>query len=197
MATLCGLLTFLLLAMTAPSLRSAWRVPFGWIAALAGSIALALAGSGILQRLMEDPVVADSRGEIFAATLAAIRDNFLDGTGLGTFRFVFPMYQSPRLDAFIDLGHNDYLQNMLELGIPASLLLFALVGFLVVECVRGVRRRQKGALYPCAAVAASVLVAAHSIVDFSLQIPAVSLVYAAILGIGVAQSLSSRRRNSS
>lgn len=192
MATLCGLVAFVLLAMTAPSLRSSWRVPFAWIAGFVGLGALLLAGSGVLQRVMEDPIEADSRRQIYVATLAAIHDNVLAGTGLGSFQFIFPQYQPPELDYVIDIGHNDYLQNMLELGLPASLLLFATIGLLVVECAQGVRRRRKDALYPCAAVAASMLVAAHSLVDFSLQIPAVTLVYAAILGVGVAQSVSSR-----
>ncbi|MBT3172905.1 MAG: 1,4-beta-xylanase, partial [Rhodospirillaceae bacterium] len=45
--------------------------------------------------------------------------------------------------------------------------------------------------YPAAGVAAGVLVASHSIVDFSLQIPAVSVVFAAMLGAACAQSRSS------
>ena len=37
-------------------------------------------------------------------------------------------------------------------------------------------------------VAATALVALHSLVDFSLQIPAVAIMYATILGIGYAQA---------
>jgi hypothetical protein len=42
------------------------------------------------------------------------------------------------------------------------------------------------------AVGATVLVALHSLVDFSLQIQAIALSYAMLLGVGVAQSESSR-----
>ncbi len=192
MATLCGVLAFVALAMSAPSLRSDWRRPFGWIAGAGLLGGLLLAGGGVLQRAADTSAEADSRWAIFSSTLSAIRDNFLTGTGLGTFRFIFPMYQSPRFEGFVDLAHNDYLENLLELGVPAAALLFVLLGSLVIECLRGVRRRRKDALYPCAAVAASVLVAVHSCFDFSLQIPAVAVTYAAILGVGVAQSVSSR-----
>ncbi|KKM69395.1 hypothetical protein LCGC14_1451270, partial [marine sediment metagenome] len=39
-----------------------------------------------------------------------------------------------------------------------------------------------------------VLVGVHSMVDFSLQIPAIGATFALILGIGCAQSWSSRPR---
>jgi hypothetical protein len=42
------------------------------------------------------------------------------------------------------------------------------------------------------AVAVTALVAVHSGVDFSLQLPAVSYAYALLLGLGCAQSFSSR-----
>lgn len=194
LATLCGVFTFAVLATTAPSQRSAWRVPFGWFIGVAGVVVILIAGAGVVQRLAENSIEEDGRVDIFAGTLAAIHDNLLTGTGLGSFRFIFPMYQSPRLDAVVDLAHSDYLENILELGLPAALLLFALVGFLVFQCFLGVRRRHRDALYPCAAAAASVLVGVHACIDFSLQIPAVAVTYAALLGVGVAQSVSSRRR---
>ena len=40
-------------------------------------------------------------------------------------------------------------------------------------------------------VAASVLVGVHAMVDFSLQLPAVALLYALIMGVACAQSWSS------
>lgn len=194
LATVCGVAAFVVLAMTAPALRSDWRKPFGWLAGVGGLVMLALAGAGVLQRAMDSSLEIDDRGDIYLATLSAIHDNLLTGTGLGTFRFIFPMYQQPSLDGYVDMAHNDYLQNLLELGVPGALLLFSVLALLALECYRGVWRRRKDALFPCAAVAATVLVAVHSCVDFSLQIPAVSVTYAAILGIGVAQSVSSTNR---
>jgi O-antigen ligase len=196
-ATACGIIAFIGLATTAPSLRSDWRKPFAWIAGAGAALALVLAGAGLAQRVEGNSLEADSRPEIFLSTLGAVHDNALTGTGLGTFRFVFPMYQSPELDGIVDLAHNDYLENLLELGVPAALLLFAVVGLLAIECLHGVRRRRKHVVYPCAGAAASVLVAVHSCVDFSLQIPAVTVLYVTILGIGVAQSVSSRRAETS
>jgi O-antigen ligase len=192
LATLSGLTAFLVLIRTAPTLAGSWRAPFGLIASTGALIGLISAGASLLQRITDTPL--NGRWPMFIPTFSAIRDNFVFGIGLGNFRYVYPMYQSPEFVGYVDLAHNDYLQNMLELGVPGALLFFALIGYLAFECFRGIRRRRKDALYPCAALAATVLVAVHSSVDFSLQIPAVSVTYAAILGIGVAQSVSSRQR---
>ncbi|MCP4196499.1 MAG: hypothetical protein GY762_05045, partial [Proteobacteria bacterium] len=42
-------------------------------------------------------------------------------------------------------------------------------------------------------LAATTLVSSHALFDFSLQIPAVAITYAAIMGLAVAQSFSSAR----
>ena len=75
---------------------------------------------------------------------------------------------------------------------PAALALFAAIGGLAVVCLRGVRRRHRDWAYPALGVAASVLVGVHALLDFSLQIPAVAILYACIMGVGCAQAWSSR-----
>lgn len=192
-ATALGCAVFLATVAIAPSLRAEWRRSFGWFLLIGLATAFTVSGFGVIQRVLETPLGGDARGVIYSATLAAIRDNFFFGTGLGTFKYVFPMYQPATFQGAIDLAHNEYLESMLELGVPAAMLLFAAIGFLAVQCLLGVVRRRKDALYSCAAVAASALVAAHSLVDFSLQMPAVAVSYAAILGVGTAQAISSRR----
>ncbi|MEJ2535205.1 MAG: hypothetical protein P8008_07010, partial [Gammaproteobacteria bacterium] len=83
-----------------------------------------------------------------------------------------------------------------ELGWPTALAQFACVAWLALVCLAGLRRRGRDWAYPATGFAATVLVAVHSTVDFSLQIPAVALLYSTILGVGVAQSYSSRRLES-
>jgi hypothetical protein len=58
--------------------------------------------------------------------------------------------------------------------------------------MRGVLVRQRDAIFPCIGIAASILVGFHALIDFSLQIPAVAITYVFLLGVGVAQSRSSR-----
>ena len=55
-------------------------------------------------------------------------------------------------------------------------------------CLAGCLRRRRDRVFPAVGFAASVAVCAHAFVDFSLQIPAVAVTYAAVLGVGAAQS---------
>jgi O-antigen ligase len=126
-------------------------------------------------------------------TIQAIKDYPIIGIGLGSFVSVVPIYRTIAITFFFDLAHNDYLQNVLELGIPAALCLFVAIGCLVGLCVHGIRTRLRDAIFPCLGLAASALVGLHATIDFSLQIPAVTTVYLFLLGIAVAQSVSSRK----
>jgi O-antigen ligase len=96
---------------------------------------------------------------------------------------------------FVDLAHNDYLENILELGVPAAAVLYGMLLLLVWRCLRGVLRRRRDAIFPCAALGASALVGSHAAVDFSMQMPAVAVTYAVMIGLGVAQSESSNGRD--
>ena len=90
-----------------------------------------------------------------------------------------------------DRAHNTWLENAFELGVPAALALYLALGGLVMTCLRGVTRRHRDWVYPATGVAASVLVGLHALLDFSLQLPAVAILYACIMGIACAQSYSS------
>ncbi len=193
-ATGVGVLTLLVMICLAPSLRGPWRAAFG-ISVLVGAAAvLFVSGAATFARVAETSMDLEARPEIFQLTLAALADHPLLGTGLGTFQTVFEAYRTPDLPFFVNAAHNDYLENMLELGIPAAVLLFGSLAALLAMCVRGAIRRRRDAILPCIGVGATALVAMHSLVDFSLQIPAVTATYLMLLGAAVAQSIPSGTR---
>ena len=70
--------------------------------------------------------------------------------------------------------------------------LLATVLLLVMRCVKGAMTRQMDETAPCVAAGVGFLLAAHSLIDFSLQIQAIAITFMAMLGAGVAQSESSR-----
>ena len=82
----------------------------------------------------------------------------------------------------------------MELGVPVALALLAAVGGAVGLCIQGLRERRHDRLYPALAVSAAVLLGSHALFDFSVQIPAVAITFAALLGIGCAQSFRQVRR---
>ena len=98
---------------------------------------------------------------------------------------------APR-NAFWNHAHNTYLENALELGVPAAA---ALVGGdrlarLPVRAQPAAPARN--ALYPCLGIAATVLVGLHALLDFSLEIPAVAVTYAAIMGVACGRARARR-----
>jgi O-antigen ligase len=190
-STLLSLIAFLGAVCLAPSMRARWHMMFGvgLIVAL-GSILL-ISDNIVTKRLIETSVETEGRTRIFELTLEAIHDWPLLGTGLGTFRDVFPLYRTEDLPASVDRAHNDYLETIVELGFPAAIALFLSMISLLWICLRGVRRRRRDAVFPCIGMGATTLVAVHSLFDFSLQIPGVTSIYWLLMGAAVAQSFNS------
>jgi O-Antigen ligase len=127
-------------------------------------------------------------------SLRSILDAPLTGYGLGTFADIFPMYRDRSISVFgiWEQAHNSYVEIFQGLGLLFGSMFLGSILLLVIRCVKGVTTRRENVTVPRVAVAVSCLVGVHALVDFSLQMQAVALTYAALLGAGVAQSKSSR-----
>ncbi|SMF21246.1 O-antigen ligase [Tistlia consotensis] len=155
----------------------------------AGAIALFLvSGEKTGARLGDAGGSLVARGDAYAVTARAIETAPLLGAGLGSFDLVFKLFQPIELTGNWGKAHESYLENALELGIPGAALLTLPILLAALHCLRGVFRRRRDGLYPAIAVAATLLVGSHALIDFSLQIPAVSVAYAFLLGLGSTQA---------
>jgi len=164
------------------------------IAALAvASISFYLTSELLLDRFNRTDITTEERLSVYANVNRAIGDNPALGFGYGTFANSFRLYDQNENTVHYDRAHNTWLENAFELGVPAALALYLALGGLAFTCLRGVRRRHRDWVYPATGVAASVLVGLHATVDFSLQIPAVAILYACIMGVACAQAYSSVR----
>lgn len=157
---------------------------------------VAMNGEGTLERLLETgtPAADEGRADVYRLTLAAIADAPLTGHGLGAFQSAFRMYRDGGLHRAEDwqYAHNVYLEMAMDLGVPAAGAFFASLLAVLAACVRGLFRRRRDQVYPATALAAAVLIGAHGLIDFSAQIPAIAMTLALLMGIGFAQSWSSR-----
>lgn len=195
LSTLFALLMFI--ALTASNQRS-WRVG-GVVAAaiivIGGWLVFSVSSAGLMTRLLDFEQDLIGRREVAEISIRAIAERPWMGYGLGAFEGVFHMFRDAGLDPGIpsfDKAHNTYLEWALEAGLPATILMVLTIGALAVACARGAIKRRRNSVYPAIAAAATALVAIHALVDFSLQIPAVTVFYAAILGLGYAQSWSTQ-----
>ena len=156
---------------------------------------VALAGEELLGRFAAADAQAVHRLAYYRTTWLALWDRPLLGTGYGTYADAFKAYNHPGTGTFfLDKAHNTYLQLVMELGWPAAAALFAGLALLVLRSLPhpsspgGVLQR-RGAVYPAVLGACSALVAVHSLVDFSLEMPANAATYALLLGAGCAQAV--------
>nr|MBX2867999.1 O-antigen ligase family protein [Acidiferrobacterales bacterium] len=154
-------------------------------------MAYSISNEPLLKRIEQIELSDSERITVFKLTIDATKDNPLTGFGYGSFNQGFKIYRSEDVQYSYDKTHNTYLENSFEIGIPGAMSLVLTVLSLMIISLRGVIRRRRNWIYPAVGVAATFLVAGHSLIDFSLQIPAIAITYSTIMGLAVAQSYSS------
>lgn len=160
--------------------------------------ALQVSGAATLERLnrVDSDTDLESMGRLtmWQVSLALVAERPWLGHGYGNFEQAFAAHRDERFTLLVDKAHNTYLEHLVELGVPATALLYLGPVLLLGRCLRGVFARRRHQVFPLAAVAAGIVAGLHALVDFSLQIPAVAVTFAAILGVGVAQAAPGARR---
>jgi O-antigen ligase len=194
-----GLATMLGLALAGARVGARAGALAAGVVVLAGLGLLRLGGRATLERLaeldQELTLAGTNRLTLWQKCLDLIRERPLTGHGHGTFEQLFHLTRDPGFERVWHTAHNTYLEHAVELGLPATLALYGGLLALVVHCLRGALGGGRDRVLPAAAVGVSALVASHALVDFSLQIPAVALTYAAVMGIGCAQAAPFARRS--
>lgn len=165
--------------------RVRWVV--GGLVALGIALAALIGLAPVLDRFAPDELELSGGGRfaLYAATVSAAVDFLPFGSGLSTYAFVFPRYQTGPLGGYVDFAHNDYLQLFVELGLPgavaAVLLVFACASRIAVLLRRGVSR--SFTLLQLAAGIGMLPLALHSLFDFSLRMPGNAVWLAALAGV--------------
>jgi O-antigen ligase len=154
-------------------------------------------GKVLDERIAATSLTAEERPRVYELTLLAIANQPLLGSGLDSFEDIFRFYRASDIRELFNFAHNSYLEATLALGIPVAAILLLCFLWIFVITLRGAYQRRKDEIYPALGVGATVLVALHSLLDFSIQIPAVAVTYAALAGVGYAQSWSTNQRGGS
>lgn len=195
LSLLAALLVFALLGFLVTRPRPAWGLAAVVVALLAAWGLFAISGETVWERLLRTDASGGGRLEVFGLAVEMMRERPWLGHGLGGFEQAFQLHRDERFPVLFDMAHNTYLEHAVELGIPAAAALHAAGLILFAQVLVGTFRRRRGQIYPLVAACACVLVGLHALVDFSLQIPAVAVTFAALLGVGVTQSLRTAERH--
>lgn len=132
---------------------------------------------------VNDPSVV-SRIQARDAAWVMLADNWVLGTGAGSFRFLYPIYikDNPYLyeggRAFWEHAHIDWLQIPIELGLTGVLLIAAGVGWCLWRWVKGRGWRHPVAVMLFLGCGQTLL---HAAIDFPLQCPAVLITWWVLL----------------
>ena len=189
MSTIAGMLTLIGLSLRTTRLPR-WVKLLGGVAVISLIVAVVAGSNTRTFGRMSADLAEEGRWPVYAILVQAIEDAPLTGYGLGNFKNTFPLYRDHTVVGYYDRAHNDYLELIFELGIPAAILFYTSILWIIVICWRGMKRRRQRKIYPTLAVAVSVLVGAHALIDFSLQMPSIAVFYAMILGLGYGQSVT-------
>ncbi len=155
------------------------NVPGRWVAAagllLAAGLA-AVAASGVVTRdaLSAGSVAASTREAIWEGTARLAADFQPAGGGLGSF---VPLYQTRehvlnRPDEYANHAHNDYLEWLLETGVPGVVLLLAFLIWFAVR-VKRLWASEEAALGRAASIAIGAMLL-HSMVDYPVRTTALA-----------------------
>jgi O-antigen ligase len=152
-------------------------------------------GTGQLTAKLESSGLASNRADLRELSYQIISDNPIFGTGIGTYRWVFPRYKDERFGSgFYEHAHNDYLEILGEQGIMGFSLLAVAIGLIAARILQAFRQQHDpllhGAQFAVMVGCTSLLI--HGLVDFNLQIPANAAYFFALLGIGVVAAVDAQ-----
>ena len=131
-------------------------------------------------------VVQDDRLIIATHTLEAIKAYFPFGTGVGTFKDVYPLRELPAellSYIYVNHAHDDFLELFLESGVAGVALLVCCLAWLAVRGRDIWRKRLRGGapidlLLRRASLFALVLLLLHSTIDYPLRTSAIMVLTA-------------------
>jgi len=125
-----------------------------------------------------------SRGEILSTTSRAVADFMPTGSGLGSFRSVYQLYERPDqvTSIYVVHAHNDYAEIALELGLPGVVLMLLFLVWWGGAAWRAWSIRQANPFARAAAIASGAILV-HSLVDFPLRTAAVGACFGMCLAL--------------
>jgi hypothetical protein len=144
----------------------------------------------------------DGRFCVMPFIKSAVADHLPWGSGLSSFQSVYAGYHEAAcgISRVWTRAHNVYMEGLLTFGIVFAILVAIFVVTFATIFIRGIFKRKNYGFAPKLGLAAIVLVAIHSAIDFSVQIPGMATSFTALLAplvtISLRPSAGRRKRQS-
>jgi O-antigen ligase/tetratricopeptide (TPR) repeat protein len=176
--------------------RSVWAALTAVLVLLAINAVLAV--DPVLSRysvLFEHDRYGGGRLLCWRQAAGVVGDYPLFGSGAGSFKHVFRLYQQPSLPGWWTYAHNDYLNLLCDLGVLGLLVGGAAIAFGLIRINRlrsSPERSDKAVAFAAFFGATAVLI--HSLADFPLQEPALALSFFVVVGCAAGRTALLRSR---
>ena len=110
---------------------------------VSGVAFVAFSGETVVGRFASVELENENRMAAYQLTVSATTDTPWLGVGYGAFEEVFRIYRDESIPEIYATTHNIFLENALELGIPAFASFLMAVTIAVSYCTAGTRRRRR------------------------------------------------------
>jgi O-antigen ligase len=141
----------------------------------------------ILERFRN--INASQRVLVWKDCIHIIKDFPLFGSGLGTFKYIYPLYRE-NLKIAVDYhyAHNDYIHLLVETGLLGFSCLMTGLIILFKDAMKFLKyntqtRDSYGFFITLGALTGIVSILVHSLADFNLHIPSNALYFTTMIGI--------------
>lgn len=177
-------LASLLIILPSGSRSRLWLMGIAGLLLLGIVVMLANTNVGATKLAQESVTSVGSREVILDTTSDAIRDFLPLGSGLGSFRDVYQLYERPMevTNTYVVHAHNDFVEFALETGVPGIVLMLLFLAWWAAAVWRLWGSAEAGP-FARAATIASAAILAHSLVDFPLRTAAVGGCFAVFLAL--------------
>lgn len=140
-----------------------------------------------------------SRLGVWQVSGEIVNNHWLVGTGPGSFADVYRLYENPETvtTTYANHAHNDYLEAIIEFGLPGTLIVVASVALILMLFAKvWTQGNIENRRLKRAASTALLVVLIHSFVDYPVRTPAIASLFAACFAILVLSSddQTNRRR---
>jgi O-antigen ligase len=167
------------------------------IVALVLLLVISQVGMVTIMRFVQMDTMDDFRGTVFAVTMEAFWAFFPWGSGFGSFVPVYQMFEKPNdiIEAYVNAAHSDWLQVLLEGGVPAAVLLVLFAVWYLAASGKALNAsvRDAAAAHHRAASIGLLLVLLHAVVDFPLRVPGILALFGAYCALLALTDVSRRR----
>lgn len=200
-STLAGSVALLaILTFTKTSGAGSWVIPTAMFFSLGLMIWLGQSEAvetrfASLQAEFEQP--RDGRLDHWWDAWQAARDFLFLGSGIGTYRLVYPIYTDTNQQSLFYHAENIYIEALVEGGLLGLCLLLVSLAAVGVSCYRLLIQREDKHSLACGAVGLFLLVsqAVHACFDFGLYLPANTQLLALLCGAIVGRDVRLHSRS--